>query len=104
VRFNLEPLTADNQYLKYAVELGLVGLILHLAVFVAIIGASWHLFKNQDRTTRSFGMLLLLATLGIMINAWTAVVFNSMVLAYLYFWLAGAAITERQRIERGETA
>jgi O-antigen ligase len=104
VRFGLKPLTADNQYLKYAVELGLVGLILHLAVFAAILGAAWHLFKNGDRTTRSFGIVLLLATLGILVNAWTAVVFNSTVLAYIYFWLAGAAITERQRIERGERA
>ncbi len=102
MRFGLRPLTADNQYLKYAVELGLVGLVLHLAIFAAIIGASWQLFRNANSTTRSFGVVLLLATLGILINAWTAVVFNSMVLAYVYFWLAGAAITEKQRIERGE--
>lgn len=103
VRFGLTPLTADNQYLKYAVELGLVGLILHLAIFAAIAGAAWQLFRNANRTTRSFGIVLLLATLGILINAWTAVVFNSMVVAYIYFWLAGAAITETQRIERGES-
>ena len=102
VRFGLTPLTADNQYLKYAVELGLVGLILHIAIFVAIVGAAWHMYGNANRIARSYGMLLLLATLGILLNAWTAVVFNSMVLAYIYFWLAGAATTERQRIERGE--
>jgi hypothetical protein len=103
VRFHVKPLTADNQFLKYAVELGLVGLILHLAVFAAIIGASWQLFRSANRTTRSFGIVILLATLGIVVNAWTAVVFNSMVLSYIYFWLAGAAITERQRIDRGES-
>jgi hypothetical protein len=32
-----------------------------------------------------------------MINATTGVVFNSLMLAYLYFWFAGVAVTVAQR-------
>jgi O-antigen ligase len=98
VRFGLIPLTGDNQYLKYAVELGLVGIVLHIAGFLAISSASWQLYRRgSSPKARSFGAMMLLVTAGILMNAWTAVVFNSMVLAYLYFWLGGAAVTASQR-------
>jgi hypothetical protein len=39
------------------------------------------------------GMTLWLAAVGIAINGITAVVFNSITLGWLFFWLAGAVVT-----------
>jgi hypothetical protein len=98
VRFGLVPLTGDNQYLKYAVELGLPGFFLHLAIFAALAIAGFRVFSSSDsETERAFGAVVFLATLGILLNAWTATVFNSTVLAYLYFWLGGAVVTASHR-------
>jgi len=38
-----------------------------------------------------------LATVGLVLNGITAVVFNSPILAYLFFWLAGSTVTSSQR-------
>jgi O-antigen ligase len=104
VRFGLTPLTGDNQYLKYAVELGLPGLLLHLAAFFGISSACWRLYrKASDAPSRSFGLMMLLVTTGIMINAWTAVVFNSMLLAYVYFLLGGVSVTASERLSPQST-
>jgi hypothetical protein len=98
VRFGLTPLTGDNQFLKYAVELGLPGLLLHLAIFAGIAHAGWRVFRNSESATeRSFGAVIVLTTLGILVNAWTATVFNSTILAYLYFWLGGAVVSVSHR-------
>ena len=39
------------------------------------------------------GITLWLAVIGIAINGMTAVVFNSIALGWIFFWLAGAAVT-----------
>ena len=36
-------------------------------------------------------------TIGVLLNATTGVVFNALVLSYLYFWFAGAVVTVAQR-------
>src|SRR5678815_775602 len=98
VRFGLEPLTADNGYFKYAVELGIQGLIALLAVFGGILGVSFKLARyGSTRNRRLMGTVVLFTTVGIMLNATTGVVFNALVLSYLYFWFAGAIVTVAQR-------
>jgi hypothetical protein len=44
------------------------------------------------------GSTLWLATLGMIINGMTTVVFNSITLAWIYFWLAGAVVTNSERL------
>ena len=51
------------------------------------------------RSVRSNGLLLVVATLGIMLNAMTAVVFNAPMVAYLFFWMAGSVTTVARRAE-----
>lgn len=98
VRFGVNPLTADNGYLKYAVELGVEGLIAHVAVFVGIGLASLKVARRGSTPTRRLlGTVVLVTTVGVMINATTGVVFNALVLAYLYFWFAGAIVTIAQK-------
>jgi O-antigen ligase len=98
VRFGLEPLTADNGYLKYAVELGLQGLIALLAVFAGILVTSFKVARHAStRSRRLMGTVVLFTTIGIMMNATTGVVFNALVLSYFYFWFAGAVVTVSQR-------
>jgi hypothetical protein len=43
------------------------------------------------------GLVVLLTTVGVMINALTGVVFNALVLSYLYFWFAGVIVTIAQQ-------
>ncbi len=97
IRFGLDPLTADNSYLKYAVELGIEGLIAHLAIFAGILYKSFGLARSGKTVNRRLmGTVVLFTTIGVMLNALTAVVFNALVLSYLYFWFAGAVVTISQ--------
>jgi hypothetical protein len=100
-RAGLIPLTADNQFLKYGVELGIAGLLAHLAIFVAIGVYAWRLMSSAVASRRALGTVVILATFGILLNSMTAVVFNAMVLSYFYFWLAGSAVSASQ-MEHGE--
>lgn len=98
MRFGLAPLTADNGYLKYAVELGAQGLLLHLLIFAAIGFTSLKVARfASTRERRLMGLVVFITTIGILINATTGVVFNALVLSYLYFWFAGAVVTISQR-------
>jgi hypothetical protein len=94
-RFGLAPLTGDNQYFRYAVELGGLGLLLHLAVLAGALAVGFRVFAavSSGAQSRDYGVLLAVTTLGIALNAVTAVVFNSMMLAYPFFWLAGSVAT-----------
>jgi hypothetical protein len=97
VRFGLDPLTADNGYLKYAVEMGVQGLVALMAVFTGILVTSFKVAR-RGRTAqhRLLGNVVLFTTIGVMINATTGVVFNSLMLSYFYFWFAGALVTVSQ--------
>jgi hypothetical protein len=93
-RFGVRGLTGDNQYLKYAVELGVIGLLLHVGVMGAALASGVRAWRTApDTPARTTGLLLLTATAGIALNATTAVVFNSPMLAYQFFWLAGSVTT-----------
>jgi O-antigen ligase len=98
VRFGIEPLTADNGYFKYAVELGIQGLVALLAIFVGILAASYKVARHAStHNRRLMGTVVLFTTIGVMLNATTGVVFNALVLSYFYFWFAGAVVTIAQR-------
>ena len=100
VRFGLEPLAGDNQYLRYAVELGVLGLGLYLAMIVggALTGVAC---ARSARDVRGdYGIVVSAAALGILLNGVTAFVFNSMMLSYVFFWLLGSVATARTQ---GET-
>jgi hypothetical protein len=100
VRSGLDPLTADNGYMKYAVELGIEGLIAHLAIYVGIGISAFKVARNGSTQWRQLlGLVVLVTTIGVMINAVTAVAFNALMLAYLYFWLGGVIVTVAQREE-----
>lgn len=98
VRSGIEPLTADSGYFKYAVELGAEGLIAHLAIYLGIGITSFKVARyGSTQYRRLLGTVVLITTVGVMINAVTGVVFNALVLSYLYFWFAGAIVTVAQR-------
>jgi O-antigen ligase len=98
VRFGVDPLTADNGYFKYAVELGIEGLLAFLAVMGGILVTSYRLAtRARTHMRRIFGTAMLFATVGVLLNATTAVVFNALTLSYLFFWFAGAAVTVAQK-------
>lgn len=93
-KFGYQSLTADNLFLKYGVELGILGGVVFIAVLIGI-GASAAVLHRRGltRAERALGALVLVATIGVVVNGITAVVFNMTWLAYLYAWLAGSAVT-----------
>ena len=102
-RSNLEHVTGDNLYLTYAVELGALGVMLLVTVMGCILGHALNLLRNgETRPQREMGTTLWLAGIGLVINGMTSVVFNSIILAWLFFWLAGAVVTQSQRAKRAE--
>ncbi len=97
-RLGLQPLTGDNLYLKYGVELGIAGLIFLVAIMVTIGSSGYRLYRlAATAAERRMGMVVLLVMVGIAINGITGVVFNSVPMAWLSFWLAGAAVTVAQQ-------
>ena len=92
------PLSADNMYLTYAVQLGVAGIAAFVAVLVTILSVSWRVaWANVGDTQRRVAAVVALTTIGIMINGVTSFVFSSNLLAYLFFWQAGAMVTLAQR-------
>jgi O-antigen ligase len=98
-RSGLEHVTGDNLYLKYAVEMGLFGILFLIFTFGGIIGHAFNLFRHGTTDTqRQMGAIIWLAAIGLAINGMTAVVFNAITLGWLFFWLAGAVVTVSQRV------
>jgi O-antigen ligase len=103
-RAGLTHITGDNLFLTYGVELGLAGLTLLIVVLGSIAGHALTVFRQSENgSSRLVGLSIWLATLGIVVNGMTAVVFNSIVFGWLYFWLAGSIVTlsERLRVATG---
>lgn len=98
VRVGRTPLTADNLFFKYAVELGWPGLVA-FAVFVAsaLLAAAVLARRAAPGPTRDAGLVAFAVTLGVAINGATAVVTNLPFTAYVWAWLAGAAVARAQR-------
>jgi hypothetical protein len=92
-------------YFKYAVEMGVAGLALFVAILAALGTSAMKLFRHGvTEAEQRMGMTLWLATVGIAINGITAVVFNSITLGWLFFWLAGAAVTVAEKLPVATTA
>ena len=98
-RTGLAHITGDNLYLTYAVQMGLIGVTLLLLVLGSVMGHALNLFhRGENATQQRMGAAIWVATIGLMINGMTAVVFSSIIFAWLFFWLAGAVVTMSQRV------
>ena len=98
-RSGLEHITGDNLYLTYAVEMGVAGVLLLVLVLGSIMGHALNLLRNGiTEAERRMGTAIWLAAIGLAINGMTAVVFNSITLGWLFFWLAGSVVTRSQRV------
>jgi hypothetical protein len=93
MRLGREPLTADNLFLKYGVELGLPALLAYLTAFAAVAWVTVRaaLFEPAPRR-RALAAFVAACTVGVAINGVTAVPINSPTIGYLYWWLAGSAM------------
>jgi len=98
-RTGLAHITGDNLYLTYAIQMGLVGVTLLVLALGSIIGHALNLFQRAENETQErIGAAIWLATIGLMINGMTAVVFSSITFGWLFFWLAGAVVTVSQKV------
>jgi hypothetical protein len=105
LRFLREPLSADNMYLSYGVQLGIEGLFVFLVVLGSIFVNSWRgAWVGLTETQRRFSAVVALASLGIFLNGVTSVVFSSNFLAYVFFLSAGSAMTVAQNTKLGPEA
>ena len=105
MRFGLTPLAADNEYFKYAVELGVLGLAAHMVVVGGLCATGFRAWCGPaPEAMRSAGLLVAVAALGMALNALTAVVGNSTMLTYTFYWLAGSATSGTARVERARAA
>ncbi len=93
IRFGLDPLAGDNQYLRYAVELGVLGLGLHVATIVGGFLTGVACTRSARDVRADYGIVLAAAAAGILLNAVTATVFNSTLLTCVFFWLLGSLAT-----------
>jgi hypothetical protein len=100
VRFGIAPLAGDNQYLKYAVELGVLGLGLHVATMVGAALTGLRGARYGTGVAADYGIVVAAAAFGILLNALTAFVFNSMMLTYVFFWLLGSVATANIATQR----
>lgn len=97
-RVGLTHITGDNLYLTYAVQLGIGGIGLLILALGSITGHALNLLRVGDSDTqKKMAAAMWLATIGLMINGMTAVVFSSITFGWLFFWLAGALVTVSQR-------
>lgn len=98
VRAGLDPLTADNLYLKYAVELGLPGLVA-LVGTLATIGLAGARGSRLalSRAERDMGTAVLLIVIGVAIYGMTSTMFNDPIVGCVTFWLGGTAVSVSQR-------
>jgi hypothetical protein len=98
-RTGLAHITGDNLYLTYAVQMGLAGVALLVLGLGSITGHALNLFRRaQTETQERMGAAMWVATIGLMINGMTAVVFSSITFGWLFFWIAGAVVTVSQRV------
>jgi O-antigen ligase len=98
-RAGLAHITGDNLYLTYAVQMGLVGVGLLVLALGSITGHALNLLRRgENETHKRMGAAIWLATIGLMINGLTAVVFSSITFGWLFFWLAGSVVTMSQRV------
>jgi hypothetical protein len=102
-RTGLEHVTGDNLYLAYAVEMGIAGIVFLVGSLGSMLGHAFNLLRNgATESQRLMGTALWLATIGMILNGMTNVVFNSITLAWIYFWLAGAVVTNSERLRSAE--
>jgi hypothetical protein len=100
-RAGLVPITGDNMFLSYGVQLGLAGLLAQLAIMLGLLSYSWRVFRTSPvPQLRLVGAVVCLTTVGILLNGATSLVFSSTLLAYLYFLLAGALVTASEAAAR----
>ena len=97
LRFLRQPVSSDNLYLTYGVQLGLLGLLAFVAMLGTILVRSWRsVWVAPSDNERRYLAVVALATFGILLNGSTSMVFSSNVLAYVYFLCAGGAMTAVQ--------
>lgn len=93
VRLGRSPVTSDNLYFKFGVELGVAALF----AFVAWLASVGHSAlraagARPDRPAQAFCAFVAVSTVGIAINGMTAVLTNAPPIVYLFFWSAGTAV------------
>ncbi|MEO7217232.1 MAG: O-antigen ligase family protein [Gemmatimonadaceae bacterium] len=98
VRAGLDPLTADNVYLKYAVEMGLPGLVTLLGTLGCLGMAGWRAATHGTTAPqRDMGLSVALIILGVIVYGMTSTMFNDPMVGYIVFWLGGTAVSLAQR-------
>jgi hypothetical protein len=101
LRFLRVPLTSDNMYFSYGVQLGVLGLVALVGMLGSILAISWRsAWVAATESQRRFFAVVALMTFGVLLNGATSMVFSSNFLAYVFFLCAGAAMTAARFLPR----
>ena len=98
LRFDFVPLTFDNQYMKYGVELGVLGMLAYVLLLFGAGRAGLRAYRGgAPDGARLFGVTALAMVIGASLNDMTATLFNNPMFAYIFAWFIGTAVTLGQR-------
>ncbi len=83
----------DNNYAKYAVELGPVGLLLFLFLVSTIVKSAWSGHRAQDSELATLADGILAGEIAMLVTSATVATFTWQQLAALFWLLVGASMT-----------
>lgn len=94
IRTNTTPVTlgAENIFLQVLEELGVVGLALNAAIFIALLVQAWHMHRRGSGIGALLGSVVGWSTVSVLVVGITTPLWGgAFVLTYFYWWLAGQA-------------
>ncbi|MGE5334604.1 MAG: glycosyltransferase [Nitrososphaerota archaeon] len=87
-------LGTESAYLPVGVQLGFFGLLLYLAIFLAILYALWSATRARlDRLTRAVFVGAMAAWFFVMIDGYITEVTLNFFVVYVMLWLTGSAVS-----------
>ena len=87
-------LATESAYLPVGLQLGFPGLLVYLAIFLAILYALWNGCRARlDRLTRAVFVGAMIAWFFVMIDGLVREVSQSFFVFYVMLWLAGSAVS-----------
>lgn len=87
-----ESLQAHNDYLRLLIELGIIGLILYLSIFISLFILIYKLYKTGDKYNKNYLFSLIILWLGILAISTGDNILRTMPVQFLIWGYTGAVL------------
>jgi O-antigen ligase len=87
-----ESLQAHNDYLRLMIELGIVGLILYLCIFISLFNLIFNLYKKSDQINKNYLFSVILIWLGALAISAGDNILRTMEAQFLLWSFTGAVL------------